>query len=333
MSLDTAKSIVGKYLNDDRFDEVEIDLFGGEPLIAFSTIRNLCEWTWSQQWRNKYVFFATTNGTLLTEERKQWFRLHKERFWLSLSLDGTPNSHNINRSNSYNTIDTGFFLECWPSQTVKMTISKETISSIYENIVYIHRLGFSIAGSNFAEGIDWSDKKYIAIVIEELDKLCKFYTDNPQYKPAPIINMPIHKCEESTEPHKWCGCGEHMAAYDIDGIKYPCTFFTPMTFTHEQMETIMRTDFSDVICFVDKDCKSNCYLEPVCNSCYGANMLANGKINQRDKSKCELTKIRAVFSALLTANRIIRNPEDTRENMLAIRAIEKINQLYNNTNL
>lgn len=329
MPKSVAKSIIENYLNDQNYDEVEIDLFGGEPFVAFDTIREICEWTWTKQWRNKYVFFATTNGTLLTSEIKDWLRRHKEQFWLSLSLDGTSTDHNINRSNSYAAIDIPFFLECWPTQTVKMTISKQTINHIYDNIVHIHKLGFNIAGSNFAEGIDWDDDNHVNVIIEELGKLCQFYIDNPQYKPAPIINMPIHKCEEETELHKWCGCGEHMAAYDCDGRRYPCTFFTPMTFSDDQMSEIYNIDFSNPKCFVDTECRENCYLEPVCNSCYGANMLANGIINRRDKSKCKLTKIRAVFSALLTANRILSNPEDTYENKLAIKAIEKINLLYN----
>lgn len=329
MPVSAAKTIVAKYLNEVNFDEIEIDLFGGEPFMVFDTIRELCEWTWSQQWRNKYVFFATTNGTLVHGEVQDWLRQHKDQFWVSLSLDGTPDSHNVNRANSFNAIDIPFFLECWPSQTVKMTISKQTIEYIYDNITYIHKLGFNIAGSNFAEGIDWEDEKYVNILIGQLERLCQFYIDNPEYKPAPIVNMPIHKCEETSEIHKWCGCGEHMSAYDIDGKKYPCTFFTPMTFSMEQMASVLDTDFSNPNCFVDKECKSKCYLEPVCNSCYGANMLANGVINKRDRSKCKLTKIRAIYSAVLTAHRILANPEDTRENMLAIKAVEKINMLYN----
>jgi sulfatase maturation enzyme AslB (radical SAM superfamily) len=332
MLASTAKKIIEKHLNDINYDEIEIDFFGGEPFLQFDVIRDVCEWTWGKQWRNKYVFFATTNGTLVHGEMQEWLRFHKDRFWVSLSLDGTLDSHNVNRSNSFEEIDIPFFLECWPSQTVKMTISKQTINHIYDNIVYIHKLGFNIAGSNFAEGIDWEDEMYVGVLINQLEKLCQFYIDNPQYKPAPIINMPIHKCEEGIEVHKWCGCGEHMSAYDIDGKQYPCTFFTPMTFSSEQMNSILGTDFSSPHCFEDIECKKNCYLNPVCNSCYGANMLANGVINKRDRSKCRLTKIRAIYSAILTANRIIANPEDTRENMLAIKAVEKINTLYNKEN-
>ena len=45
-------------------NEVEIDFFGGEPFLEFPTIKEVCEWVWSNNWRNKYVFFATTNGVV-----------------------------------------------------------------------------------------------------------------------------------------------------------------------------------------------------------------------------------------------------------------------------
>lgn len=323
------KDIVSEYLNSNEYEEVEIDFFGGEPFIEFNTIKEVCEWVWSKNWKNKYIFFATTNGVLVHGEIKEWLRQHKKNFWASLSLDGTRESHNMNRSNSFDKIDIQFFKECWPTQTVKMTISKETVEHIYDNIVYIHSLGFDITGTNFAEGIDWENKKYIKKVASEMEKLCLYYIEHPDIKPVPLINMAIHKCAGTKEKHKWCGCGEHMAAYETDGKKYPCTFFTPMTFDDVTMQQVSKLDFTCHDAFVDDDCYSNCYLEPVCNCCYGANLLTNGIVNKRDRSKCELMKVRAVFSAALKAHKILEKPEDTYENKLAVQAIEQINKLYN----
>ena len=329
IDVQVVKDIIAEYLNCTEYDEVEIDFFGGEPFLEFDTIKAVCEWVWSKEWRNKYIFFATTNGVLVHGEIKEWLRQHKKYFWVSLSLDGTRGSHNLNRSNSFDKIDIRFFKDSWPTQTVKMTISKETVEHIYDNIVYIHSLGFDITGTNFAEGIDWESKKYIKIVANELEKLCRYYVDHPDIKPVPLINMAIHKCAEIKEKHKWCGCGEHMAAYETDGKKYPCTFFTPMTFDKETMQQVAQLDFSCYDDFVDEDCYNNCYLEPVCNCCYGANLLSNGVVNKRDRSKCELMKVRAVFSAALKAHKILENPEDTYENKLSVQAIQRINELYN----
>lgn len=329
IDVEKCKEIIAEYLNMDDYEEVEIDFFGGEPFMEFDTIKTVCEWVWSQKWKNKYIFFATTNGVLVHGEIKEWLREHKQYFWVSLSLDGTRESHNKNRSNSFDKIDLAFFKECWPTQTVKMTISKETVDSIYDNITYIHSLGYDITGTNFAEGIDWENGKYLSIVSEQLEKLCGFYMEHPEITPVPLINMAIHKCAEERCKTKWCGCGEHMAAYETDGTKCPCTFFTPMTFDRDTLNSVQNLDFSNKELFVDEDCFNNCYIEPVCNSCYGANLISNGVINKRDRSKCELMKIRAVYSAALRAHKILSEPIDTYENRHAILAIKKINELYN----
>ena len=330
IDLGKAKGIVAEYLNSKLYDEVEIDLFGGEPFVEFEKIQELCEWTWSQEWRNPYLFFATSNGVLVHNQTKEWLRKNKDRFWVSLSIDGKRESHNVNRSNSFDLIDIPFFKECWPTQTVKMTISKETVGNLYENIVYLHSLGFDLAGTNFAEGIDWTGDEIKRTVFEQLEKLCQYYIDNPELTPAPILNMPIHLCEMEQTKQKMCGCGVTMAAYGVDGEKYPCTFFTSMTFSEEQLKSLNHVDWNNEELFVDDYCNSNCYLNPVCGSCYGANMLQNGKFNVRDKNRCELMKIRAVFSAALKANRLLKKPEDNLENFLAANAIQKISSLFNN---
>ncbi len=322
------KEIITEYLNS-HYEEVEIDFFGGEPFLEFETIRNVCEWVWSKEWKAKYVFFATTNGTLVHGEIAEWLRKHKERFWVSLSLDGRKESHDINRSNSFDSIDLDFFKECWPTQTVKMTISKETVHHIYEDIVYIHSLGYKMTGTNFAEGLDWEDETFVEIVAAQFEKLSQYYIAHPEIEIPPLLNMALFKCEEPKTEHKWCGCGEYMAAFETDGKKYPCTFFTPMTFTKEQLDNVLHLDWSDPKNFIDYDCYHNCYLEPVCSSCYGANLLSNGVLNKRDRSRCKLIELRAIYSAAIAAQRILQNPQDTYENALTIKAIQRIHELYN----
>ena len=328
ISVDRAKQIIEQKLTTSDYDEVIIDFFGGEPFIEFEKIKEICEWTWSKKWSNKYLFFATTNGVLVHGHIQSWLREHSRQFWVSLSLDGTPENHNINRSNSYSHIDIPFFRECWPEQTIKMTISKETISSIYENIIHIHSLGFNLTGTNFAEGIDWSDPHYVQIVKNQLELLCEFYIKNPDIKVPPILNMRLFKCEQNNSPFKWCGTGEHMCALNTDGKLYPCTFFTPMTFDEEKLSLIQSVDFKNYSSFEDRECSRTCYLHPICNNCYGANLLSTGKLNCRDKSCCNLIKLRAYFTAALLAHKILANPTDSIETQLTIKAIERIKKEY-----
>ena len=332
LDAEQVKSIIARYLNDEKLGEVQIDFFGGEPWLKFQLIKEVCEWVWERPWKNKYLFFTTTNGTLIHGEIKEWLWRNKERFWCGLSLDGSLETHNMNRSNSFDKIDLDFFLESWPKQTVKMTISPLSIGNFAEDIIFIQKRGFLIAGTNFAEGIDWNDKKYLSIASRELEKLVKLYLENTEYEVAQILDIPIEHCESSKRTYKWCGTGDNMIMYDIDGEHYPCSFFTPMTFEKEKLSALEDMDFSDHSLFVDSYCAENCYLFNVCSNCYGANYLVNGKLNERDKSRCNLVWLRAYYAAALQAQRIIQKgnniPESEKNKVgLQIRAIEKIKEI------
>ena len=324
------KLVISEYLNNEELQELTIDFFGGEPWLKFDLIKEVCEWTWARQWKNKYKFFTTTNGTLIHGEVQEWLRSHKEQFWCGLSLDGTKETQDKNRCNSFDKIDKEFFLECWPEQTVKMTISKESIENLCNDILYIQDLGFRIAGTNFAEGIDWTDTKYITILCRELENLVGFYINHPEYEIVPILNLYLQNCEHKAKTRKWCGTGSNMAVYDIDGRKYPCTFFTPMTFDEEQLACIKDVDFKDEEQFVDKQCFEDCYFYNICSNCYGANLLATGKVSVRDKSHCKLLKVRAYYAAALLTHRILANKDNIKGSptvSLQIRAIEKIKKI------
>src|SRR5699024_10778466 len=89
----------------DDMEGVEIGFIGGELLLEFDLIKQIVEYTCSKPIHENYIFYATTNGTVLTQEMKEWFIKHKHCFVLGLSLDGTPDTHNRNRCNSFDAID------------------------------------------------------------------------------------------------------------------------------------------------------------------------------------------------------------------------------------
>lgn len=190
-----AQEIISQYLNSKDYDNIIIEFFGGEPWLNSKLIIDICEWTWNHKWKNNYRFFTSTNGTLIHGEIQEWLNKHNKQISCGLSLDGTPMVHNHNRSNSFEKIDISFFITNWPNQPIKMTISNDSIDCLAESIIYIHKLGFKLSGTNFAECIDWSNEKFIKILSRELGKLVEFYTANPQVQVAPIIDLPIEICE------------------------------------------------------------------------------------------------------------------------------------------
>ena len=338
MSFQTAISCIDWIFDNIPEDMcgVEIGFIGGEPLLEFNLIKRIVEYTCAKDTHGiRYIFYATTNGTLLTPELRHWFIQHKNCFVLGLSLDGTPDTHNKNRSNSFGKIDLNFFLETWPEQGVKMTLTEYSIKNLAQNIKYVHELGFKeINGVNLFEGtFDWGAEKYIEMLIPQLEELVEYYVQHDDLIVNQMLNRKIALCEESNrELKKWCGIGTGSIFFDVDGTRQPCPYCTPMTFEPATLAEICEYDFQNNNNFVDNDCFENCYLYPVCPYCPGANYLTQGTFRKRDKSKCRIQKLITLYAADLEAKRMIKHPEKYSETALyhTINAIEKIRSLYLN---
>jgi sulfatase maturation enzyme AslB (radical SAM superfamily) len=335
MSFETAKKVIDEIFNNipPGFDSVEIDLIGGEPLLEFDLLKDIVQYTCSTPRKVKFLFYATTNGTVLDLEMKEWFAAHKNCFVLGLSLDGQKDTHDYNRSNSFDRIDIDFFRRHYPEQGIKMTLSEYSLSHLAENIKYCHSLGFpEIGGVNLAEGdFNWDSDEFIDVIITQLSDLVEFYVENDSLKLNQMFDKKLSMCDvKNSNVDKWCGIGTSTVFFDIDGRKYPCPFVTPMTFNKSALASIMKTDFEDASCFVDNDCCNDCYIYPICPTCYGANYLVNSTFKQRDKRRCRIHKLIALFVADLNAKLIIKTPDKFDDGTLlhTINAIKTIRELY-----
>ncbi len=292
--VDTAKRIIDKELAGcDNYDHIELDFFGGEPFLAFDEIRELTNYIEQKQCPIPVIVFATTNGTLVHGEVQDWLRSKQGKFVCGLSLDGTREMHNLNRSNSYDDIDLDFFLELYPEQDVKMTISKETLPNLAAGVIDMHNKGFLVS-CNLAYGIDWSDPANTAVLECELNKLIAFYLEHPDIEPCSMLNMGISSIGASElEAVRFCGAGLSMHSYDVDGKAYPCQFFMPLSVGPEKAAAASNIQFPENIIpenCLDEKCRA-CILRSICPNCFGANYAATGNIYQRDNNMCRLTKI------------------------------------------
>lgn len=302
MPSETAQNAIIEAFDNPDFDELEINFFGGEPLLAFDAISVICEWVWSNPWPKPYVFFASTNGTLVHGPVKEWFSKHKDQFVLSLSLDGTPDMHNSNRTNSYGKIDFNIFKELWPFQTVKMTVSRETVSRLAEGVIHIHNLGFKLS-CNHAFGIDWQPDHY-SIYARELRKLADFYIDNPHIEPCSLMLMALEVLPREKVPQKFCGTGTSMSCIDRHGKKYPCQAFMPMSTGKAIDVEGMFDKLGEPANYHDPRCR-NCSIEAICPTCYGTNLNRHGDAFTRDADDCMFAKIRAKATAYMLSQMLI----------------------------
>jgi radical SAM protein with 4Fe4S-binding SPASM domain len=298
-------------------------------------MKKLSIYVFNKKTKIPYILFATTNGTLLNKDMKDWFTEHKDNFWLGLSLDGNKKTHDYNRDNSFDLIDIDYFLRNWPEQGVKMTLSEFSLRHFAENIKYVHKIGFSkIGGVNLFEGdFDWDKDEYVRMLIPQLAELVEFYTANEQFVVNQMFDKYIEHCEsKNRDPKKWCGIGIGTNFFDTDGKMYPCPLVTPMTFSNKELEEIMKTNFAEDENFLDEDCYKNCYIYPICPTCAGANYMVNKNFKKRNKSKCRIQKIVSLFIADLQGKLLLKNRAKINDTVAyyRIEAIKKIRELYLN---
>ena len=321
MTIQMAKNIVemefSKVENNKRFSGIVFDFIGGEPLIRFDMIVELAEWIWSTQRSVDYILYATTNGTLLDEAKKNWFRKHKDKFCLGLSLDGPYETQEKNRKGSFSKIDIDFFQQNWPEQYVKMTISRESLLTLAKDVIYLQNLGLELMFYP-AVGIDWTEKDADEYE-KQLRLLSEYYLDNVgTYKPTSSFTLDFKMLLEKNEIiPKFCGTGTYMVTYDVDGTAYPCHMFTPIVLGENRSDDLKKYDFDIEEILIDPDCK-DCLLINICPTCYGFNYKFRNDIALRDTSTCRMFKRQVLVAHEFQVKQLIKSDIDN--------SLEKITQ-------
>ncbi len=292
MSFELAKEILGKELEKFSKTHVEgerfaIEFFGGEPLLNFTLIRQIYAWIKTQDIKFPYVFQITTNGTLLTDEVKQWLTEHKEDFRVILSVDGDEMMQAKNRGCNIEDIPIAFVRDTWGKSYFKMTLSHDTLPKYADGIISLAKNGYKVA-STLAEGIEWSMEE-AGIYETELAKIAKFYLENPDSVPQHPFDYVYKELlgENNNRCTKNCGVGTSIITYDIDGKSYPCHLFLPIVHGRNEYDKIKSLDFTDNTKLVDKDCL-DCPIRNLCRTCYGYNYLIRGDVACRDKTRCKM---------------------------------------------
>ena len=191
-----------------------------------------------------------------------------------------------------------FFRDLWPTQSVKMTTSLETLSQIYEGVQHLHSFGLPVEPTVVFEDI-WGDKisrrTAWRIYSEQLNKLVGFYHTHPKViRPVLLFRdiQSLYAHDQPKEGRLYCGAGKHLECYAADENQYPCMRFAPICSTRP----VHSTALSEVK--VNEKCES-CVLERLCPTCQGYNYEVNGSCFARTNFHCEFFKLELLASAKL----------------------------------
>lgn len=171
---------------------------GGETLAAFDVLKPLVEWIENGNWPSRFRIFGNTNGTMLNDEMREWFKEHSSSITLGLSYDGLPESQENNRT--ILPVDLDFFIKTWPNQTIQMTINTETVNRMAEGVIYLIERGARVHPNVAYERNEWSDDDirnignnliYLQTTIISGPNYPKYLSSTTLFKPT-LMRLTIH---------------------------------------------------------------------------------------------------------------------------------------------
>ena len=254
--------------------------------MNFKLIKAVVEWLHENPLRVPFVCYIITNGTLLDDAKREWFRKYKRIVWMGVSVDGTEEMQVQNRGIGKSTIDLAFFHELWPTQRFHMTVSQETLPNLAEGVLSLQRKGYPLEVS-LAQGIEWTEEDAV-VFRSEMKKIGEAYLADETLEHINLFERYLATVDKPDVPQlKFCGTGTNMNTYDIDGVRYGCHMFTPIVLGKDavpadKINWSAKEEVEDARC-------TRCMLKTICPTCPGFNYRYRGCIRKRDMRGCLMT--------------------------------------------
>ncbi len=295
-------------LEDHKDESIVIHFFGGEPLLEFGLVQQLtskikAEWVRHGGDEKNLTFGIVTNGTLVDDEKKEWFLAHPE-VKIFLSLDGNKQIQDKNRSNSYDLIAKNFDFFLSYNIPVKMTIGPDSVDICAEGIMDLHRIGFEVQANIVLENV-WGEqekkKDHLKAFDGELIKLLSFYKKNPHIPRTTLIPPLTEYLPNPSRLSGWgiklCGMGHNITTVNLNGSIYPCQRIMPYYDRNKNKIEFDRETLSPNEC-------EKCELQPMCPECRSCNFEYHHSTNHKTVFHCEFTKLQLRASAFMTLHDI-----------------------------
>ncbi|GAA4654523.1 thioether cross-link-forming SCIFF peptide maturase [Anaerocolumna aminovalerica] len=308
--------------NSGNRRNLEVDFFGGEPLMNFEVVKELVKYGREQEklHNKKFRFTLTTNGILLDNEVEEF--LNKEMSNVVLSIDGRKEVNDLmrpsrNGKGSYDIIIPKFIkLAEDRNQTnyyVRGTFTRNNLD-FSEDVKHFAELGFKQIS---VEPVVSLPEESYSIREEDIPKICQEYDKLAKYmlkkkKEGKDFNFFHFMIDLSGGPCvakrlSGCGSGTEYLAVTPWGDFYPCHQFVGETEylmgnVYEGIKrTDLREDFKQCNVYSKEKCKK-CFARFYCSGGCAANSYKfQGQIDDTYDIGCELQRKRVECAIMLKA--------------------------------
>ena len=293
---------------DKNTGNVTFTFYGGEPLLKKELIYKTISYISSLNTNTKFRYSMTTNGTLLDDDFLKF--LDKNPFVnISFSIDGTCESHNLNRifenqKGSYELVEKNAInmlnkLSNKTNVVAMMVITKNNVQHLSKNIEHLYKIGFKQFNTLFNYSDDWSDDE-LSIISKELEKVSDFYYKkmmNGEDISVTIIDEKIRThVDEKYNCNNDCILKKNDVNVGIDGKFYFCMQFVynsdfVMGDCTNGIDEIAQKKILSSLGIEIEECK-NCAIRKRCkHQCPCKNYISTHDVNGLSPFVCELERI------------------------------------------
>lgn len=327
MDLETGKKAIDFLIQRSANRKfLELDFFGGEPLMNFDVVKQIVAYAREQEKLHDKVFrfTITTNGMLLDDDAIEF--INKEMYNVVLSVDGRKSVSDRMRKR----IDgTGAYDRYMPK--FKKLVAARGDKEYYVRGTYTkYNLDFSNdVVSLFDEGFDQISVEPVVAdpaepyalteaelpaIFEEYDRLSdKLKAIRAEGKFINFFHfmLDLDQGPCAIKRLRGCGCGNEYVAISTDGDIYPCHQFVgvedrKMGSLHDgSFDTDMKLDFAGAHVYSKPECKK-CWAKFYCSGgCNANNYIYAGDIRNAYKLSCEIEKKRLECAIALKAEKLM----------------------------
>ncbi|MGE4283975.1 MAG: thioether cross-link-forming SCIFF peptide maturase [Clostridia bacterium] len=308
--------------NSGKRRNIEIDFFGGEPLMNFEAVKDIVEYAKVQgaAFGKEFRFTITTNGMLLNDAIKEYINNNMSN--IVLSLDGTKEVNDrmrfrVDGRGSYDSI-VPKFLDIAESRNqdnyyVRGTFTRKNLD-FAKDVLHLADLGFkqtSVEPVVAAETEEYALKEEdLPILYKEYEKLAVEYLIRKKEQRGfnffhYMIDLTQGPCV--AKRLSGCGSGHEYVAVTPEGDIYPCHQFVGNedfkmgNVIDGQLNNEIKNMFKKSNVYTKEKCR-NCWAKFYCSGGCPANAYQfNKNINEPYHMGCELQKKRVECALMIQA--------------------------------